>query len=117
MGNNSTSPGHGYRIISIEPNSFGSNLSTNIIYKFIDLEIFLDYIIEIKADSKTNALKLLESDEPIELTIFNIFSQDTRKIYISEPRSTIKLGLNIRYESVNPIILHITNVLTGSPAE
>lgn len=62
-------------------------------------------------------MKLLESDEPIELTIFNIFSYDTRKIYISEPRSTIKLGLYIRYESVNPIILHITNVLTGSPAE
>lgn len=35
MGNNSTSPGHGYRIISIEPNSFGSNLSTNIIYIYI----------------------------------------------------------------------------------
>lgn len=27
MGNNSSASGHGYRIISIEPNSFGSNLS------------------------------------------------------------------------------------------
>ncbi|CAD8192558.1 unnamed protein product [Paramecium octaurelia] len=110
MGNNSTQigNGHGYRIISIEPNSFGSNLN---------LEIFLDYIIHIKSDSQVNAIKLLESDEPIELSIFNIFSLETRKIYISEPRSTIKLGLLIRYESINPLILHITKVLKGSPAE
>ncbi|CAK59845.1 unnamed protein product (macronuclear) [Paramecium tetraurelia] len=110
MGNNSTQigNGYGYRIISIEPNSFGSNLN---------LEIFLDYIIQIKSDSQVNAIKLLESDEPIELSIFNIFSLETRKIYISEPRSTMNLGLLIRYESINPLILHITKVLKGSPAE
>ncbi|CAD8200178.1 unnamed protein product [Paramecium octaurelia] len=110
MGNNSSQigNGYGYRIISIEPNSFGSNLN---------LEIFLDYIVQIKSDSQVNALKLLESDEPIELSILNIFSMETRKIYISEPRSTIKLGLYIRYESINPLILHITKVLKGSPAE
>ncbi|CAD8106684.1 unnamed protein product [Paramecium primaurelia] len=110
MGNNSSQigNGYGYRIISIEPNSFGSNLN---------LEIFLDYIIHIKSNSQVNSIKLLESDEPIELSIFNIFSLETRKIYISEPRSTIKLGLFIRYESINPLILHITKVLNGSPAE
>ena len=86
-------------------------------YDYLDLEIFLDYIIQIKSDSQVNALKLLESDEPIELSILNIYTLETRKIYISEPRSSIKLGLYIRYESINPLILHITKVLNSSPAE
>lgn len=44
MGNNSTQIGnnYGYQIISIEPNSIGSNLSY-FCKITLDLEIFLDY--------------------------------------------------------------------------
>ncbi|KAM3139516.1 Golgi reassembly-stacking protein 1 [Paramecium bursaria] len=91
----------GYRIIGIDPDSLASNL---------DLQLFLDYII-------SDQIQLLESDEPVELKIFNIFSQTFRNIYISYPRSQYKLGLQIRYESINqPIILRIMNVLPDSPA-